>query len=380
MDVALPFSGIDFFLLSFASVAILLFCKRFLSSYLKYKYILFSLIAVYITFFLPFQATIGILLFSIYIYLIYYVFSYNDYRKTLLPILLVSLPMILFKLDVDVMYKVIGISYITFRVIQAISDQKNYGSLDFFEFTSYLFFPPTLLAGPIDRSYRFKSDLDNGYNNISTSNFVRGWELLVIGGLFKFVLAEFVAKFWLGEIDATSTSIATMVNSAYSYTAYFYFDFAGYSAMAMGVGIMLGISVPKNFDKPYLAQNPQEFWRRFHITLGAWLTDYFFKPIYMYLQRFSYLRGRRLLVQNISITLTFLLMGMWNGLVWHYIFSGLLFGLYSSIHNCYVHYVKKGGADIFSVSSNILSLSMKRLIMVNSVVLALYVFSGRVPL
>nr|WP_216846850.1 MBOAT family O-acyltransferase [Halodesulfovibrio sp. MK-HDV] len=329
---------------------------------------------------MPFQATIGILLFSIYIYLIYYVFSYNDYRKTLLPILLVSLPMILFKLDVDVMYKVIGISYITFRVIQAISDQKNYGSLDFFEFTSYLFFPPTLLAGPIDRSYRFKSDLDNGYNNISTSNFVRGWELLVIGGLFKFVLAEFVAKFWLGEIDATSTSIATMVNSAYSYTAYFYFDFAGYSAMAMGVGIMLGISVPKNFDKPYLAQNPQEFWRRFHITLGAWLTDYFFKPIYMYLQRFSYLRGRRLLVQNISITLTFLLMGMWNGLVWHYIFSGLLFGLYSSIHNCYVHYVKKGGADIFSVSSNILSLSMKRLIMVNSVVLALYVFSGRVPL
>ncbi len=380
MDVALPFSGIGFFLLSFASVAILLFCKHFLSSYIKYKYILFSLIVVYIAFFLPFQATIGILLFSIYIYLIYYVFSYKGCRKTLLPIVLVSLPMILFKLDVDGMYKIIGISYITFRVIQAISDHKNYGSLDFFEFTSYLFFPPTLLAGPIDRSYRFKNDLDNGYANISTSNFVSGWELLVIGGLYKFVLAEFVAKFWLAEIDATSTSIVTMINSAYSYTLFFYFDFAGYSAMAMGVGIMLGISVPRNFDKPYLAKNPQDFWRRFHITLGSWLTDYFFKPIYMYLQRFSYFRGRRLLVQNISITLTFLLMGMWNGLVWHYVFSGLLFGLYSSIHNCYVHYVKKGGTDIFLVIPNALSLCMKRLIMVNSVVLALYVFSGRVPL
>lgn len=380
MGVVLPFSGVAFFLLSFASVAILFCCKRFLSDHIKYKYILFSLIVVYLVFFLPTKLALGLFLFSLYIFFIYYFFSRIKFQNVLLPILTVSIPMILFKVDVHVMYKVLGISYITFRVIQAIYDQKNYGELDFFEFTSFLFFPPTLLAGPIDRSYRFKTDLDNGYNNLSFLNLISGWELLAIGGLYKFVLAEFVSRFWLAKVDVGSTAILSMLNSAYSYTIYFYFDFAGYSAMAMGVGVMLGIGVPKNFDKPFLAQNPQEFWRRFHITLGSWLTDYFFKPMYMYLQRISFFRGRRLLVQNMSITMTFLLMGMWNGPVWYYIVSGLLFGVYSSIHNCYVHYVRKGGVDVFLIPPHALSVGLKRFLMINSVVLSLYFFSGRVPI
>jgi membrane protein involved in D-alanine export len=143
---------------------------------------------------------------------------------------------------------------------------------------------------------------------------------------------------------------------------------------------MIGINVPINFNHPYLAINPQDFWRRFHITLGSWLTDYFFKPIYKYLHSFKLLKGKRLLIQNISIILTFLLMGMWNGLTWYYIFSGFLFGMYSTIHNSYVVYVKRGGYDMFNVFPQIISINLKRFLMINGAVIALYFFSGRVPI
>ena len=186
--------------------------------------------------------------------------------------------------------------------------------------------------------------------------------------------------YWLGKIDENSTSFFDMANSAYAYTTYLFFDFAGYSAMAVGLSIMMGIFVPMNFNHPYLAPNPQDFWRRFHITLGSWLTDYFFKPLYKYLHNFDFLKKRKLLIQNIAITCTFLLMGVWNGLNWYFIFSGFLFGIYSSIHNSYVLYVKKGGYDYFSFFPDIISINLKRFLMINAAVFALYFFSGRVPL
>ncbi len=202
---------------------------------------------------------------------------------------------------------------------------------------------------------------------------------MIVGILFKFVFADAVNRFWLSNSDASSRYLLDMINSGYAYTTYLYFDFAGYSAMAVGLSIMMGIFVPKNFNQPYLAPNPQDFWRRFHITLGSWLTDYFFKPIYKYLHSFKVLKGRRLLIQNISIIATFLLMGFWNGLTWYYIFSGFLFGIYSAIHNTYVVHVKKGGYDIFSYFPPVVSLNLKRFLMLNAAVLALYFFSGRVP-
>ena len=70
-----------------------------------------------------------------------------------------------------------------------------------------------------------------------------------------------------------------MLKDMYGYTAYLYFDFAGYSLMAIGLGRMMGVELPKNFDKPWLTQNAPEFWKRWHISLGDWLRDYFFRPI-----------------------------------------------------------------------------------------------------
>ena len=374
-----PFSGVGFFIISFSFILFLHIFKNILSKFISYKMVVFISVVVYISFAIPDSYLIFLLL--IYTYVIYYIFVKNGYKETLFAMIVIAFPMMLHKIDLEnPMFKIIGISYITFRTIQAIVDSHNYGKLSFFEFTSFLLFPTTLLAGPIDRSYRFQEDLQKGYENLTLVNILKGWEILAVGVLFKFVFAKLVTMFWLGKIDENSTLFFDMANSAYAYTTYLFFDFAGYSAMAVGLSIMMGIFVPMNFNHPYLAPNPQDFWRRFHITLGSWLTDYFFKPLYKYLHNFDFLKKRKLLIQNIAITCTFLLMGVWNGLNWYFIFSGFLFGIYSSIHNSYVLYVKKGGYDYFSFFPDIISINLKRFLMINAAVFALYFFSGRVPL
>ncbi|WP_323586768.1 MBOAT family O-acyltransferase [Aliarcobacter butzleri] len=378
MEDFLPFSGIGFFAISFIFILFLHLFKNVLKKFVSYKTVIFLSVVIYIAICIPHSYKLFLLLF--YVYIIYIIFVSNNYQETIFPMIVIAFPMILHKVDIDPIFKIIGISYITFRTIQAIVDSQNYGKLSFMEFTSFLLFPTTLLAGPIDRSYRFQEDLKKGYENLTLQNVGKGWDILIVGVLFKFVIAQLVAMYWLAKIDENSTNFFDMANSAYSYTTYLFFDFAGYSAMAVGLSFMIGIFIPMNFNHPYLAPNPQDFWRRFHITLGTWLTDYFFKPLYKYLHQYPYLKNRKLLLQNIAITCTFLLMGMWNGLTWYFIFSGFLFGIYSSIHNAYVLYVKKGGYDYFSFFPEIISINLKRFLMINGAVFALYFFSGRVPL
>ncbi|MDN5106427.1 D-alanyl transfer protein [Aliarcobacter butzleri] len=378
MEDFLPFSGIGFFAISFIFILFLHLFKNVLKKFVSYKTVIFLSVVIYIAICIPHSYKLFLLLF--YVYIIYTIFVSNNYQETIFPMIVIAFPMILHKVDIDPIFKIIGISYITFRTIQAIVDSQNYGKLSFMEFTSFLLFPTTLLAGPIDRSYRFQEDLKKGYENLTLQNVGKGWDILIVGVLFKFVIAQLVAMYWLAKIDENSTNFLDMANSAYSYTTYLFFDFAGYSAMAVGLSFMIGIFIPMNFNHPYLAPNPQDFWRRFHITLGTWLTDYFFKPLYKYLHQYPYLKNRKLLLQNIAITCTFLLMGMWNGLTWYFIFSGFLFGIYSSIHNAYVLYVKKGGYDYFSFFPEIISINLKRFLMINGAVFALYFFSGRVPL
>ncbi|MDK2061593.1 D-alanyl transfer protein [Aliarcobacter butzleri] len=378
MEDFLPFSGIGFFAISFIFILFLHLFKNVLKKFVSYKTVIFLSVVIYIAICIPHSYKLFLLLF--YVYIIYIIFVSNNYQETIFPMIVIAFPMILHKVDIDPIFKIIGISYITFRTIQAIVDSQNYGKLSFMEFTSFLLFPTTLLAGPIDRSYRFQEDLKKGYENLTLQNVGKGWDILIVGVLFKFVIAQLVAIYWLAKIDENSTNFLDMANSAYSYTTYLFFDFAGYSAMAVGLSFMIGIFIPMNFNHPYLAPNPQDFWRRFHITLGTWLTDYFFKPLYKYLHKYPYLKNRKLLLQNIAITCTFLLMGMWNGLTWYFIFSGFLFGIYSSIHNAYVLYVKKGGYDYFLFFPEIISINLKRFLMINGAVFALYFFSGRVPL
>lgn len=373
-----PFGDLYFFLLSLCVVFFVHLGKNKLRKVISYNRLIFFITILYFVLFFQAKYINAMLIGVIYTYFVYRISIWKNNINPLLFSLIVAIPMFMYKLGVGDFYRVIGISYITIRTIQMIVDYKNYGKLSFIDFTTFIIYPPSLLAGPIDRSYRFEEDLNNGYENLNSKNILVGWKLLLMGVGLKFILGDLTQLKWLSQINIESSAIVDMINSAYSYSFYLFFDFAGYSAMAVGLSTMFGITLPMNFNKPYLAENPQVFWRRFHISLGSWLTDYIFKPLYKNLSSIKILRGRRLLNQNIAIFSTFFLMGVWNGLTWYYIMSGALFGFYSVIHNCYVMYIRRGGKDYFELLP--FPTYFKRFLMINFAVLSLYFFSGRVPI
>jgi len=271
--------------------------------------------------------------------------------------------------------QIAGLSYIVFKVISLyIDERRNSSFISFIDFFNFSAFVPTLLIGPIDRFKRFNNDIQKGYDNINSTRIYQGWNAFIRGLLYKFIIAEVIRRLILSQL-VDDGSFIYHLSYMYAYLFYLFFDFAGYSLLAIGFGNFLGIHVPFNFDKPFLAINPKEFWKKWHKTLGDWLADYFFKPI------FKDITSRKIFKsiqrQNIALFLTFTLMGFWNGFELHYILSGMIFGCYSVIHNYYIYRCKKTKRDVFFgklMPKHIRFLSIT--IMFNAIAFAIYVFSG----
>ncbi len=373
----LPFTSIDFFFLFAGLLALAFVSKYVFASFLSYRnFLLFTAVFFILVFYpKPFHP----FLFAAYAYTVYLLFKE---RNKLIGSILLALPMILVKTAVETdLIAFAGLSYITFRVIQVLLDHEQ-GSrpVNVFDYLLFMIFPPTLLIGPIDRFQRFKGDLDQGYARLNGEHVLDGWQMMLYGIMQKFILAELVHRYWLSHADAGSREIGEMANNMYAYSAYLYFDFAGYSALAAGLGRMFGIAVPENFNHPYFAVNPQDFWRRWHITLGDWLRDYFFRPYYKWVSSIKKLRNYPLLKQNSGLFLTFLLMGLWNGFQGIYIISGSIFGIYSVVHNTYVVQCRKKQRDVvFGNMNPVLVKCISIFLMFNLTCFALYIFSGRCP-
>jgi membrane protein involved in D-alanine export len=375
----LPFANIDFYLLFALLVALLYGLKGVLNGRVPLVSVIVGISLFYAVAYFP--KPWQLVLFTVYQCLFTWLllFRWTKLHK-LLGSLLLALPMVLVKLDwnVDVI-GFAGISYITFRCLQVYLDGELLRErFRFVDFIAFLLFTPSLLVGPIDRYERFKSDLDQGWSRLNGSAFLAGWEFFVLGLLHKFVLAELVDRHWLSACHGC-TGFWPMLKEMYGYATYLYFDFAGYSLLAIGLGRMLGVELPKNFDRPWLTTNPPEFWKRWHISLGDWLRDYFFRPIYKSLSGVQRLRTWPLLKQNLALFSTFLLMGCWNGLELHYIVSGALFGLYSVVYNSYQHQSRKHKWDLWGRTPQWFVNGLSIFVMLHLACFALYIFSGRSP-
>jgi len=272
--------------------------------------------------------------------------------------------------------QIAGLSYAVFKMIQVHIDEVDTKNVTFLNYFSFIAFPPTLLIGPIDRFDRFRKNIANGFSNINSDNFIKGLNYLIKGLLYKYILAYAIYNLIIIHLDSLS-GITYHLSYMYSYLFYLFFDFAGYSLLAIGIGYIIGIQVPINFNKPFLAQNAKEFWYRWHKTLGDWLNDYFFKPIFKDLttrKKFRTSINR----QSIALFATFTLMGFWNGFELHYIVSGALFGLYSVIYNYYNYLCKKNGKDVLFGNLNLkLVKYISIFIVFNTVAFSIYIFSGK---
>jgi len=380
----LPFSSVQFYYFFAASVLVALVAKWLFSSKIKYKYIVLLINALYLILFFP--KPLQLLLLILFSYFSIRILSKKG-ANYLTAVLILSFPLIMMKLigiqtfgkaneKLANIFQIVGISYITFRSIQVFIDEvstsKKLNFLDFFNFTVFI---PSLLIGPIDRFKRFSNDVEAGYENINSNSYAEGYHLLLKGLVYKYILAEFINRLVLNHLTDDGTLTYHLLYM-YSYLIFLFFDFAGYSLLAMSFAKFIGVSLPFNFNQPFLAVNPKEFWQRWHKSLGDWLNDYFFKPIFKDLttkQKFKPITR-----QNLALLSTFTLMGFWNGFELHYIVSGVLFGIYSMVHNYYVYLCKKNKRDVFFGTLNPKLVTLISIVfMFNAVAFSIYIFSGK---
>lgn len=240
----------------------------------------------------------------------------------------------------------LGFSYVAFRIIHTLRDRQSgrLPAVALHEYMVYVIFFPAFTAGPIDRLDRFIKDLRAapapapaaaaadapaaparalGFTAAAApwSDWAAAGERLTLGLLKKFVVADGLA---LAALNATN---AAQVNSAgwawglaVAYSLQIYFDFSGYSDMAVGIARFMGIELVFNFQAPYLARDIQEFWRRWHVSLSTWLRDYVFLPL-----GGAFQPGARE-VRNILVL--FLACGLWHGASWTFVIWGGLHGVY----------------------------------------------------
>ncbi len=226
----------------------------------------------------------------------------------------------------------LGFSYLAFRLLHVLRDRATgrLPDVSLREFVTYALFFPAYTAGPIDRLQHFNAGLQTGAG-LTASSALAGGERLATGIFKKFVLADSLAIVALNDLNAGQVQSATwMWLLLYGYAFRIYFDFSGYTDIAIGLGLLLGIRLPENFDAPYLRQNLTSFWNSWHITLAQWFRAYFFNPLT------RLLRARPLPVALVVFTgqvSTMLLIGGWHGITWNFLAWGLWHGAGLFIHN-----------------------------------------------
>lgn len=217
----------------------------------------------------------------------------------------------------------VGISFYAFQQIAFLVDrfrreEKHCSLLDYLTFMTYF---PQLLQGPILLGKEFIPQLsDPARGKFDTERFCRGAERFVIGLAKKTLLADTLAdfvNFGYGKVGFLDSPSAILL--AVGYLFELYFDFSGYCDMAVGVGKMLGLKLPENFDSPFHAASVKEFWRRWHITLGRFFTRYVYIPLG------GSRKGKCRTILNTMII--FALSGLWHGASWAFVLWGILHGI-----------------------------------------------------
>lgn len=230
----------------------------------------------------------------------------------------------------DLMHTVLplGISFFTFTQIAYLVDayRNEVKEMDYLNYTLFVTFFPHLLAGPILHHKEMMPQFDDVRNKVfNTKNIAAGLYLFAIGLFKKVVIADtFVLWVSYGYGNADSLSVITAWATSLSYTFQLYFDFSGYTDMALAVALLFNIKLPINFNSPYKALNIQDFWRRWHMTLSRFLRDYIYIP----------LGGNRKgeLHTYANLFAVFLVGGLWHGASWMFVIWGALHGIAIVLH------------------------------------------------
>jgi alginate O-acetyltransferase complex protein AlgI len=250
----------------------------------------------------------NLVLLAYFKYMDFFITNINNLAGSHIRLLQITLPL--------------GISFFTFTQIAYLVDAyrrlaKEYSFLNYFLFVTFF---PHLLAGPIIHHKEMMPQFDRLKNKLlNHRNLVHGLLLFFVGLFKKVVIADTLAV-WAdqGFDHATVLNLVEAWTVSLSYSLQLYFDFSGYTDMALGSSLMLNIRLPINFNSPYRSFSIQEFWRRWHMTLGRFIRDYVYIP----------LGGNRVSEMRIIVNLiiTFFIIGLWHGAGWTFVCWGLMHG------------------------------------------------------
>ena len=222
----------------------------------------------------------------------------------------------------------LAISFFTFQQVAYLVDsyRQETKEYDFLNYTVFVTFFPQLIAGPIVHHSEMMSQFAQTKNKIfNYKNIAAGIFIFTIGFFKKVVIADTFGAWATQGFDVVENlNMLSAWATSLSYTFQLYFDFSGYTDMAIGVALLFNIKLPTNFNSPYKATSIQDFWRRWHITLSRFLRDYIYVP----------LGGNRkgTLVTYRNLMATFILGGIWHGAGWTFVFWGFLHGMALVIH------------------------------------------------
>ena len=235
----------------------------------------------------------------------------------------------------------LGFSYIAFRLIHVLRDKQagRLPALSLAEFGTYVVFFPSLSAGPIDRAERFAQDLRKEFCLAQEDILFAGIRIFV-GAFKKFVVADTLALIALADDRAIQVHGAGwMWIIVYAYAFQIYFDFSGYTDIALGIARLAGINLPENFAGPYLKSNLTQFWNSWHMTLTQWIRNYFFNPFNCWMRGFKNAPvWTMILVGQVS---TMLLIGLWHGISPNFVLWGLWHGVGLFIQNRWSDYIRR---------------------------------------
>ena len=327
------FEGNDFFLLLFV-VLLIGFVLNYFGKRKDYYILSLSILFAGAIYGKSKSMVVYLLAFIIYQYVLVFIAQRMD-SKRLKPLVMLSiLPLVVNKVFAITQLHLlafIGISYMSFKTIQImleISDGLIKEKISVKDYLQFLLFFPTVSSGPIDRSRRFLKEINEvmprkDYLELAGDGIYR----IVLGLLYKVVLSTYVYQILLA-LSNTGTVVYS-IKYMYLYTLYLFFDFAGYSLMAVGSSNVLGIQTPMNFNKPFLSIDIKDFWTRWHITLSTWLRDFVFSRVLMQVIRKKWFKNR---LHNAAYAymVNMLVMGFWHGISVSYIAYGFYHGILMS--------------------------------------------------
>jgi alginate O-acetyltransferase complex protein AlgI len=239
----------------------------------------------------------------------------------------------------------LGFSYVAFRLIHTFRDQQTgkLPALSLRQYLTYVVFFPAITAGPIDRAERHLKD-DQALaemRGFDAARWTEGGARILVGIFKKFVVADSLALFALNATNAAQTdSTAWTWVLLYGYALRLFFDFSGYSDIAIGTGILFGFKLPENFDRPYLKSNITVFWQSWHMTLSNWVRFYVFTPLSRYLM----MRERKPPMQVIVLSsqmATMIVIGLWHGVSLNFVVWGAWHGVGLFVHKQWTDRTRK---------------------------------------